>query len=217
MKKEKAEQAEPVPAFEEEATRLYRPSSQSGVPVAPDATVVAQPNRKDARPRTTVEVVPPRGARRSGELTVPWDAPRPCALRGLKTLAGRVAAIPRRTLALAVCFAIAAGLALLTLGRDPASADTVASAIPAGETRPDAGTASMTTEAQTPNLERRAPQPQRSGSADAGLADAVDALAGGRLEEALDAYRSLARREPQDRDLALAVRLLELRLRELER
>ncbi|MFO8071752.1 MAG: hypothetical protein R6V85_07735 [Polyangia bacterium] len=225
MTRKRAEPADPVPPFgeeeqeeeEEEATRLYRPASQSGGPVAPDATVVAQPNFKDARRRTTVEVVPPRGARRSGEVTAPWNAPRPSALRGLKTLAGRIAGIPRRTLALAVCAVVAAGLALLTLGRDPASADTGAGAIPSLETRPDAGTASTTAKSKTTNPELRAPRPQRPGAADAGLADAVDALAGGRLAEALAAYRSLARRDPQDRDLALAVRLLERRLRELER
>jgi hypothetical protein len=210
----------PLP-FEIEATRIARVDPRTGRELAspvsttpavarapasdPEATVIgAVPATDGPRRPVTAEVVPPRDARRSSEVTAAWAAetdsgPGPLLRRILGQPPRRVVVLPAAGAAglVLVVTLLAAGRGAPAVPAEPVpprpAAPPPAAASAAGEPRVDEPTANG-----PPGME-----PEALG------AQAAVALADGRLEEARGLYGALVAADPQNRAWTLAVEILD--------
>jgi hypothetical protein len=209
-------------AFEIEATRIARVNPRTGreiplpVPVAPaggpapdpDATIIgAVPATGGARRPVTAEVVPPRDARLSSEVTAAWADE---ISHGPGRLLRRLRGLPRRVVVLpaAIALGLVLAAAVLNAGRSEPTASGDQAPTDAAPTPGQPISASD--EGKAPSSAR--PEPVGATSVDdpeALGALAAGALADGRLEEARGLYGSLVAADPQRRVWSLAVEILD--------
>jgi hypothetical protein len=188
-------------------------------------TVVAGP--AEAPRRRSAEFVPEAGLRKTGESTLPWKERSALDLSSIvKRIRHRLSWLPGSRLvlvgSLVLFLVLVALLGCLFLGlplhgaAPPAGAllPTVDSGSSAPEPRsgagsPEAGEPREPKEmAGSGSLGSGEEQGDQSGFGQVRLRDAADAIAEGRLHQALSLYRQLAAREPQDPSYLLSVRIL---------
>ncbi|HUT76283.1 MAG TPA: hypothetical protein VM285_01260, partial [Polyangia bacterium] len=207
----------PLP-FEIEATRIARVDPRSGreIPLPafastagdpapdPDATILgAVPATDGPRRPVTAEVVPPRDARQSSEVTAAWAAETGS---GPGPLLRRILGWPRRVVVLSAAAAMGLVLvaALLFAGRGAPAAWTQPT--PSEPTAPPVATSA----GEEPLVGEPMPAGLPPGVEPEALgAQAAGALADGRLEEARGLYGSLVAADPQSRAWSLAVEILD--------
>jgi hypothetical protein len=175
-----------------------------------DATVIARPlSNKNPVDSASAEFIPPNGARATGEITSVW-ADRPRRLPALwQTLRQWLSARfdRKRLVLIGALTVLAATLLLIPLPRSQDSPTTQ----PVTDRKPVPDNAQLPPSIRKNVLDSDASRSSPVPIEQVTLQDAVEALIGGRLDEAMEKYRQLHGIHPDDPSYGLAVKLLERR------